>query len=485
MKALHSQNRIAELMALFVTQIKGSTAMTRTDINRVAENILIPLFTEVYGFQALRNLNMEGGNYPGIDLADDEARVAFQITSQSDSEKVKHTLQKFVDNQLYRRYERLVIYILTEKQKSYSGRGYQNITRSFFSFDKDKDILDSTDLLREISNMQVWKARKVEDLLEANFGSDAPSLFLGAEEPPQESVYLSLVPLFFPETLYVATAVLDAIDDCDPFDDSERYRKRVTFRDRVRAVLDERDLRFGTDWETHGRQIITFHDLADYDIPLARIVDPNTVERITPQAFFGRSIDHENSFKSLLRRCLQQKLYRLAIQWQHEERLFIFMETNEQPIRKEQWQGKKSNTRTVYKRVMKRDKPEEVFYCQHFGFRTQVVRFAGTWYISVSPDWFISADGYRQSRYGAERIDYIKRKEKNQQVFNHLRFVVHLLRYGRASEDPTIRNYPFLSFGDLVTFDTAPALNDKTWLPAENPETAEELVTSDDDLLLD
>ena len=53
MNLLTVQNRINELMSKFVTQIKGATAMGRTDINRVSETILIPLFVELYGYNSI------------------------------------------------------------------------------------------------------------------------------------------------------------------------------------------------------------------------------------------------------------------------------------------------------------------------------------------------------------------------------------------------------------------------------------------------
>ncbi|GAB4207975.1 MAG: hypothetical protein Fur006_66370 [Coleofasciculaceae cyanobacterium] len=171
MNLKQSLDRISHLMSLFVTQVRAETAMGRTDINKAAETVLIPLFTEVYGYKELKNLNYtEDTNYPGIDLGDETARVAFQITSTPDSEKVKHTLRKFVKNNLYNKYDRLIIYILTEKQKSYSGSGYEEIIQGKFPFDKDKDIWDYRDILREVTNFQIDKVRKVESILEANFG---------------------------------------------------------------------------------------------------------------------------------------------------------------------------------------------------------------------------------------------------------------------------------------------------------------------------
>ena len=56
--------------------------------------------------------------------------------------------------------------------------------------------------------------------------------------------------------------------------------------------------------------LITFHDLSDSDLPLAEVIDLGTVTPIEPDEFYGANENQERVFKSLLRRCLQQKLYR-------------------------------------------------------------------------------------------------------------------------------------------------------------------------------
>lgn len=168
-----SQKRINYLMSLFVTQIKGCTAMGQTDLNKVAENIMIPIIAEVYGYKNLKNLNFtEGSNYPSIDLGDETARVAFQITATPDLDKVKETLDKFIKFNLYESFDRLIIYILTEKQKSYSDTEINRIIGDQFRFDTKEDIWDSRNILKEVSKFQIDKARKVEIILEKNFGQE-------------------------------------------------------------------------------------------------------------------------------------------------------------------------------------------------------------------------------------------------------------------------------------------------------------------------
>ena len=163
--------RINELMSGFVTEVKGASAMNWTDINLIAENVLIPLFSEIYGHTELKSLNTSGNpNFPAIDLGDKTTKIAYQVTSTPTSQKIKGTLKKFVDNELYNEYDHLIIYILTEKQKSYQGRGFDEIIDRKFTFDKDNDILDYQDLLKEISNLPIEKLQKIEELLEQQFG---------------------------------------------------------------------------------------------------------------------------------------------------------------------------------------------------------------------------------------------------------------------------------------------------------------------------
>jgi hypothetical protein len=117
-----SQKRIRDLMSLFVRQVESATAMHKTDINKLAQTILIPLFAEVYGYQNLKDLDFtEGSNFPSIDLGDETARVAFQITATRGIKKVKDTLTKFVEHKLYEKYDRIIIYIITDRQKKIRG----------------------------------------------------------------------------------------------------------------------------------------------------------------------------------------------------------------------------------------------------------------------------------------------------------------------------------------------------------------------------
>ena len=174
MNSIDIKNRIKTLLSQFRKEVECSTATGTTDINVESENLLQQLLPEIYGHTDLRNLNLsEGSNFPAIDLGDDEERIAYQITSTPSIQKIKDTLQKFVNHELYTKYDRLIIYVLTEKQKTYQDKGLGEIIQGLFSFDIKNDVLDYRDLLNEISGFPEPKLRKVQEILEQQFGDES------------------------------------------------------------------------------------------------------------------------------------------------------------------------------------------------------------------------------------------------------------------------------------------------------------------------
>ena len=59
------------------------------------------------------------------------------------------------------------------------------------------------------------------------------------------------------------------------------YEKKIYRRNSpgkiVQEALEQHGLQFGVDWEYYRNQILTFHDLRDDDLPLAQVIDKNTV----------------------------------------------------------------------------------------------------------------------------------------------------------------------------------------------------------------
>lgn len=137
------------------------------DSNRTAQDFFSQLFSLVFWYSELKNLDKLNDicNYPAIDLGDKSKRVAFQITTDKTSWKVADTIIKFNNHHLYKEYDRLIFFIIWEKQGSYIDFD----TEGKFSFDKINDIWDSNFLIKQIDKIEDIKdLENIQKFLEDN-----------------------------------------------------------------------------------------------------------------------------------------------------------------------------------------------------------------------------------------------------------------------------------------------------------------------------
>ncbi len=147
MKHLDLLNEFRTAMSQLAMQVEAASAMQMYDINKVSENLVLGVLRELYEWRQLRNSNLaERANFPGIDLADDVASVAIQVTATPTLDKLKSTIETFLAHGLDKKYRRVVLYVLGRKQASYSQDAIDRATNGRFKFDTAKDILDYRDV---------------------------------------------------------------------------------------------------------------------------------------------------------------------------------------------------------------------------------------------------------------------------------------------------------------------------------------------------
>ncbi|MCB0852527.1 MAG: SMEK domain-containing protein [Bacteroidetes bacterium] len=476
MKELELVQRIATLMSRFVTEVRALNAISLYDINNISENVLIPLFKEAYDFNGLRNLNTEHHkNYPGIDLADPINRVAIQVTASTDSKKIKHTLEQFVRHNHFEKYDHLLVYILTEKQGRYQGKGFKEIIGGRFHFTVDEDILDYTDFMQRVEGLPFEKVKSIAEILEQQFADNRPGVVIqnhkGNKRPPrketlQESIFANLLEIHLPEDIYIGTRDYIRKDVIKNAKGTEfEISNRASARQVAFTALRLADLKFGSDWVIHEKQFLSFHDLGDPDVPLSELVDPGTVDKLTPEEYYEQGDDYKRVFVRLLRRCLQKKLYQDGVLWDHKEGVFVFSPADGEAKRNESWHGAKDASRMVFQTHMKKKEPSEVYYCQHLAFQANFKHLNNKWYLLIAPEWYMSKTGELKKWYwGFEKVDYLKRQERNQQLFNHTKFIAHFIKHGKPSDLFQVRYpYKFLKFGKLLSVETPLIISEEKW----------------------
>ncbi len=467
MNQLNSINTISALIGRFVIQVKALNSISQFGINYLSETVLIPVLNEIYSYD-LENLNTTSNNFPGIDLGDKKARVAFQITSNADSGKVKETLEKCIKYEHYKIFDKVFIYCLTEKVDI--SKNYSEVIDNKFQFDK-ASILDYRDLLKAINSITDYdKILRIETLLRKQFSEIRLEQLHQYQTPVYETVCSNLLKINLPKKLYTARIAIDKND---------LNKKRRIFNDRelIFAYKKENELSFSADWVDHNKQLYSFHDLSNSHHAISKIIDLGTVETITPNEFYSQSKDHERVFKALLKYCLSKYVFFLGIDFMHAENLYVFKSEDEtKVVRSESWNsGRRNATRDVI-RIKINKRTNDVWYYTHLAFSVVFKLYNGDWFLEITPDWYVTKDGQNKHfTKDREVTSWLKRNERNQHVFNNTKFIANYLKYGKSQsnlfESAEIRRPKnFLELMNFESFKNVPRLNEDAWKIKESDE---------------
>lgn len=209
-------------------QVEHLNSLNLQDVNVHAENFFRDLLNLALGYD-LMNINIVEKNARAIDLGDELARIAIQVTSTSDLGKIKHTHGGFVKGGLDSKYDRLVVLVIGEK------KAYREVSlggNGVFSLSLEDDVWGMTDLLRKVGDLPLDKLERCRDFLRAE---------LRIAEPRESNEVNTLIRLI--EVLSAAEeglALGDNREDPDPERKIyDRFAEHAEFLKRLYADLHE------------------------------------------------------------------------------------------------------------------------------------------------------------------------------------------------------------------------------------------------------
>ena len=147
-----------------VKMINVQNKLNLTDINIICEEIFGKVLNKVYELKLKSVFAEHKPYYAAIDLYDEDAGIAFQITTQKDRRKIKETITKFINKEIYHKFNKIYFLILNEPCKHDWDRDDVELFESIdFS---DKNILYIKDLVDLIINKeQEQKEKQKESIL--------------------------------------------------------------------------------------------------------------------------------------------------------------------------------------------------------------------------------------------------------------------------------------------------------------------------------
>lgn len=147
MNRVDYHKKIILALSWLKTQVEFHNSLSFTDINHGAEDFYCGLLNLVYGY-GLKNINITDQNAAAIDLGDEQGRIAIQVTSTATLTKTRDTVEKFIEKELYKKFDRLFILNIVKK----TNHEAPTIGNSKYSLDTKNDILDVEDLIKKINS---------------------------------------------------------------------------------------------------------------------------------------------------------------------------------------------------------------------------------------------------------------------------------------------------------------------------------------------
>ena len=250
----------------------------------------------------------------------------------------------------------------------------------------------------------------------------------------------------------------------------ESYAKRIYVaptrargRNEVFRNLLKLSGRANSEFILKNKTIISFHDLHSY--PWTEVCDSSlAIEYSSAEWALSEKTDKKNEFIDLLNKSLEATLTPEVL-FDREEKYYYFAPTEDLRDKELSYPSLQKNTsRFVFKAYTKKTE-QKIGYYRHSAFYGKFLRLDDNWYLEISPHYRFTKNGYWLSRFSDTQLSTIKRVELNPAVLGQ---IVMWSEYLCRRPDMFTKEYPFLSFSDLESFEVDFGFDDDAWLKRED-----------------
>jgi hypothetical protein len=271
---------------------------------------------------------------------------------------------------------------------------------------------------------------------------------IGSYVPPMqtgEPVHLTMVRVVLPEEIFVGTSLFA----------SGRQAARE---------LSNANLNAPFDWVIRDRRFLSLRDPSDS--ALTEIVDEGSIEAVdTESVAFPDDVDEEYIFIDLLARTLSVQLDH-DLNFDRDSRALYFRALGPNQSRHYRYQSLVNETSAeVVKPYKGRDK--HVLNVRHHAFIPRFQRIGDEWFLSVTPTFIFTRDGYRPHYNPGALIAGKKKLEKNGAVRGQFVMWRHLLtQSGQVKRDLLSEGtelVPLLKFEPLDAIIMPLAVPEEAW----------------------
>lgn len=308
-------------------------------------------------------------------------------------------------------------------------------------FDKVRDVFD-TKAADAIAALTIEKNK---------FGTYVPPMLTG------EPAHLNLVRLLLPEDIYVAES---------PFKSGRQAVKEM--------LLHDGPIHF--DWVIRDRTFWSFRD--PRGTVVEELVDIDTVEAVESEAVtLLDDVDSQNAVIELLRRSVEAQLSDDCF-FDKETRALCFRAPGPGKNREYVYRSLQNVTSADVVTLIAKDGRDDIM--RHHAFVPRYQRIGDNWYVSVTPTFVFTSDGYRTHAASSIMLTGKKKLEKAGAIRGQFIMWRHLLMASANAPAPTLLDDPGEGFDDRqrIGFEALEPLSLPVSVPEdvwreEDPEEAE------------
>lgn len=270
-----------------------------------------------------------------------------------------------------------------------------------------------------------------------------------------ETGHLNLLEVILPEDIYVGAS---------PF----KSGRKAPFE------LLEHEERPPDDWIIRGGQFMSFRDPRESSV--SHIVDTGSIEPIAAEEidFPDDEADQRNMIE-LLRRTLGVQLDGV-LSYSRNQRAFHFPAVPETIERNYPYRSLKNPTSADV--VKKYEKDGKLKYVRHHAFEPRFWRIGDQWFLSISPTFVFTWDGFRPDKFASSRLAGKKQREHNAALLGQFAMWKYLLTGAGDKSDTDnlfgseVTDERVLHFRPIETVGLPRGVPDDLWRASE-PETAD------------
>jgi hypothetical protein len=175
----HYLGEIIDEFSTISAQVKLRNRLGLTDLTVYAENYFRDVLNAILKLN-LQNLNESRSNEPGLDLGDGLTKLAIQVTSTNNSDKVNKTLSKITAQQS-KKFHKIVVLIIGKRQSSYTLDTALTKKHNF----SEEDIWDLDSLARKAISLEIDDLQNLHRIVRSN----SVRLRIDLELPDDEGKY--------------------------------------------------------------------------------------------------------------------------------------------------------------------------------------------------------------------------------------------------------------------------------------------------------